>query len=443
MAVAWHRVPFTMGCFGEWTEESREQHYDNLCAIDGRIALAGEHASYLPAWQEGAVTSALDAIGRAASRAQSPEVRHESAAVEIPVALAVQPERRAAWLCAAARRNRRRCRFWTAPNSPTPAANRFTAHLPGLPHARRAGRDRCRHVSGAGGQPHLASGAVRGGRRAQRRGATCRRSSRDRTCMDSKRCVHLALDDAQIADVVNYVRSHFGNHYADKLTRGRRRAAASERGAMTMKLSPVCQPACLAARLVAARASAAGVIAPSDPRQRLPDFRRGGSARGQDPGASSAARCRRFPTRRRPRAALPPMATPKTQTVACPQRASRHSLKGMSLRWATWSRCRSSSSATPAKDGKLDFAGFMKGYTQFFGTSASRTCRHVRPCRWRRSQGRACWSRSRSPRSGPEARHLGDAAAFAVPYCGAGGSPSVRPLRDAFSISSRCRARAT
>ncbi|MGA9333848.1 MAG: cytochrome c [Rudaea sp.] len=29
--------------------------------------------------------------------------------------------------------------------------------------------------------------------------------------------VRLGLDDAQIADVVNYVRSHFGNHYDDKL----------------------------------------------------------------------------------------------------------------------------------------------------------------------------------------------------------------------------------
>lgn len=64
VAVAWHRAPFTMGCFAAWSEEARAKHYDNLCRIDGRIALAGEHASYLPAWQEGAVTSALDVIGR-------------------------------------------------------------------------------------------------------------------------------------------------------------------------------------------------------------------------------------------------------------------------------------------------------------------------------------------------------------------------------------------
>ena len=32
--------------------------------IDGRIVLAGEHASYIPAWQEGAILSSLDAITR-------------------------------------------------------------------------------------------------------------------------------------------------------------------------------------------------------------------------------------------------------------------------------------------------------------------------------------------------------------------------------------------
>jgi len=64
MSVGWHRVPWVLGCYGTWTDEARTRHYKNLCAIDGRIALAGEHASYLPAWQEGALLSALDAIGR-------------------------------------------------------------------------------------------------------------------------------------------------------------------------------------------------------------------------------------------------------------------------------------------------------------------------------------------------------------------------------------------
>lgn len=64
IAVAWHRSPSTLGCFAAWSDELRAQHYDNLCQIDRRIVLAGEHASYLPAWQEGAVTSALDVVER-------------------------------------------------------------------------------------------------------------------------------------------------------------------------------------------------------------------------------------------------------------------------------------------------------------------------------------------------------------------------------------------
>ena len=64
VAVAWHRVPWTHGCFGNWSDGARRTHYRNLCGIDGRVVLAGEHASLLPAWQEGAVLSSLDAVTR-------------------------------------------------------------------------------------------------------------------------------------------------------------------------------------------------------------------------------------------------------------------------------------------------------------------------------------------------------------------------------------------
>ena len=53
ISVGWHRVPGVQGCFGMWTDATRKMHYRNLCEIDGRIALAGEHASYLPAWHGG------------------------------------------------------------------------------------------------------------------------------------------------------------------------------------------------------------------------------------------------------------------------------------------------------------------------------------------------------------------------------------------------------
>lgn len=64
VAVAWHRVPWTLGCQGTWSEDARATHYKNICQIDGRIVLAGEHVSMIPAWQEGAVTSSIDAITR-------------------------------------------------------------------------------------------------------------------------------------------------------------------------------------------------------------------------------------------------------------------------------------------------------------------------------------------------------------------------------------------
>jgi monoamine oxidase len=64
VAVAWHRVPWTLGCAAHWSDDARARHYDNLCAIDGRIMLAGEHASRLGGWQEGALLSSLDAVRR-------------------------------------------------------------------------------------------------------------------------------------------------------------------------------------------------------------------------------------------------------------------------------------------------------------------------------------------------------------------------------------------
>jgi monoamine oxidase len=71
VSVAWHRMPWINGCFGNWTDALREQHYKDLAQIDGRLVLAGEHVSYIPAWQEGAVLSSLDAIQRLHAKASS------------------------------------------------------------------------------------------------------------------------------------------------------------------------------------------------------------------------------------------------------------------------------------------------------------------------------------------------------------------------------------
>ena len=67
-SCTWHRIPWTLGCYGQWTEELRAQHYEALCEINGRILLAGERCSHIPAWQEGAILSGLDAIRRIDTR---------------------------------------------------------------------------------------------------------------------------------------------------------------------------------------------------------------------------------------------------------------------------------------------------------------------------------------------------------------------------------------
>lgn len=62
VSVAWHRVPWTLGCYGVW--QDKDTQYADAVAMDRRIVCAGEHLSYLPAWMEGAVLSSLDAIAR-------------------------------------------------------------------------------------------------------------------------------------------------------------------------------------------------------------------------------------------------------------------------------------------------------------------------------------------------------------------------------------------
>ena len=68
-SVAWSRVPWTLGCCARWTEDVRKQHYQTLVAMDRRIVLAGEHASYIGCWMEGALLSSIDAITRLHKRA--------------------------------------------------------------------------------------------------------------------------------------------------------------------------------------------------------------------------------------------------------------------------------------------------------------------------------------------------------------------------------------
>ncbi len=69
VGVAWSRMPWTLGCCSMWSEEARRVHYRALTTMDGRIVLAGEHASYVGCWQEGALLSAVAAVTQLHQRA--------------------------------------------------------------------------------------------------------------------------------------------------------------------------------------------------------------------------------------------------------------------------------------------------------------------------------------------------------------------------------------
>ncbi len=62
ISVAWHKVPENLGAWVDWTAETRKAAYETLCRPDGPFHLAGEHLSYVTAWQEGAVLSAHAAV---------------------------------------------------------------------------------------------------------------------------------------------------------------------------------------------------------------------------------------------------------------------------------------------------------------------------------------------------------------------------------------------
>ena len=70
-SITWHRVPFNMGGWAQWTDEGRAKYYPTLLEPDGRLYLAGEHLSYLTGWQEGGIESAWQQIAKLHQRAMA------------------------------------------------------------------------------------------------------------------------------------------------------------------------------------------------------------------------------------------------------------------------------------------------------------------------------------------------------------------------------------
>lgn len=72
VSVAWSRIPYSAGCYGEWTARARRDALPRIAAGDRRVIFAGEHVSALPAWIEGAVQSAHAGVALLQQRWESP-----------------------------------------------------------------------------------------------------------------------------------------------------------------------------------------------------------------------------------------------------------------------------------------------------------------------------------------------------------------------------------
>lgn len=61
-SVDWKKIKYNLGGWASYTADDRKNYYPTLCKPDGRIYLAGEHISYITAWQAGAIESARKVV---------------------------------------------------------------------------------------------------------------------------------------------------------------------------------------------------------------------------------------------------------------------------------------------------------------------------------------------------------------------------------------------
>ena len=61
-SVHWKNIKYNLGGWGSYSADDRKTIYPTLCKPDGRIYLAGEHISYIPAWMAGGIESARKVV---------------------------------------------------------------------------------------------------------------------------------------------------------------------------------------------------------------------------------------------------------------------------------------------------------------------------------------------------------------------------------------------
>ena len=166
------------------------------------------------------------------------------------------------------------------------------------------------------------------------------------------------LDDSQVAGVVNYVRTHFGNTYSDTVTpedvkkmRPQRLAAAALVAAATTTTTPAA-----AGDLVRHRTP--GSDFPILMAVEVPAGYKTIYLSGVVPSVADATK---------PAGTLDAYGDTRTQTVSVLKNIERN-LQRLKLSMADVIKMQVFLVGDPKLEGRMDFKGMMEGYTQFFGT---------------------------------------------------------------------------
>ena len=71
VSVIWHRMNHQLGCTSSWSPEARSLYFKRLQQPDGRHYMVGDQISYHSGWQEGALSSAHQALEQFGERARA------------------------------------------------------------------------------------------------------------------------------------------------------------------------------------------------------------------------------------------------------------------------------------------------------------------------------------------------------------------------------------
>ncbi len=71
ISVAWHKTPYSLGGWANWSDEQRKNEYALLLKPQGATYFCGEHMSYVGSWMAGAFESSHETLKQLHARASS------------------------------------------------------------------------------------------------------------------------------------------------------------------------------------------------------------------------------------------------------------------------------------------------------------------------------------------------------------------------------------